>query len=134
MTSEGPRATVLIVEDNEDNRIIYRTFLEHHGYVVLEASDGEAGVQSVREHRPDIVLMDISMPVLDGYEATRILKADPATASIPVVALTAHAMAEDRRLAAEAGCDSYLAKPAEPRQVLAEVERMLGEVRAAGES
>lgn len=126
MTSEGPRATVLIVEDNEDNRIIYRTFLEHHGYVVLEASDGEAGVQSVREHRPDIVLMDISMPVLDGYEATRILKADPATASIPVVALTAHAMAEDRRLAAEAGCDSYLAKPAEPRRVLAEVQRLLG--------
>lgn len=128
MTAEEPRITVLIVEDNEDNRVIYRTFLEHHGYRVLEACDGEAGVRSVREHRPDIVLMDISMPVLDGYEATKILKADPATASIPVVALTAHAMAEDRHRAAEAGCDSYLAKPAEPRQVLAEVRRMLGEV------
>jgi CheY-like chemotaxis protein len=131
MTPEEQRATtVLIVEDNEDNRIIYRTFLEHHGYVVLEASDGEAGVRSVREHRPDIVLMDISMPVLDGHEATKILKADPATASIPVVALTANAMTEDRRLAKEAGCDSYLPKPAEPRQVLAEVQRMLGEVEA----
>lgn len=125
MGAQHPLATVLIVEDNEDNRIIYRTFLEHHGYKVLEALDGEAGVRCVRENRPDIVLMDISMPVLNGHEATKILKADPATARIPVVALTANAMAEDRRLAAEAGCDSYLAKPAEPRQVLAEVQRML---------
>jgi two-component system cell cycle response regulator DivK len=131
MTPEGPRATVLIVEDNEDNRIIYRTFFEHHGYVVLEACDGEAGVRTAREQRPDIVLMDISMPVLNGLEATKILKADPATAAIPVVALTAHAMAEDRDLAAEAGCDSYVAKPAEPRQVLAEVQRMLATIQPA---
>ncbi len=125
MMAEEPRLTVLIVEDNVDNRIIYRTFLEHHGFTVLEASDGEAGVRSARETRPDVVLMDISMPVLDGHQATRLLKADPATASIPVVALTANAMTEDRRLATEAGCDSYLAKPAEPREVLAEVQRML---------
>lgn len=131
MTRRGPPATVLIVEDNEDNRIIYRAFLEHHGYAVLEAPDGEAGVRSARENRPDIVLMDISMPVLDGHEATKMLKADPVTASIPVVALTAYAMAEDRRLAEEAGCDSYLAKPAEPRQVLAEVQRMLAQAQAA---
>lgn len=130
MTSEGPRATVLIVEDNEDNRIIYRTFLEHHGYVVLEATDGEAGVRTAREHRPDLVLMDISMPVLNGYEATKLLKSDPVTAGIPVIALTAHAMAEDRARAAEAGCDAYLAKPAEPRQVLAEVQRMLARTRS----
>ncbi len=130
MTSEGPRATVLIVEDNEDNRIIYRTFLEHHGYVVLEACDGEAGVRSARENRPDIVLMDIAMPVLNGLEATKILKSGPATASIPVVALTAHAMVADRNLAAEAGCDSYITKPAEPRQVLAEVQRMLAQTRS----
>jgi len=122
---------VLIVEDNEDNRIIYRTFLEHHGYTVLEACDGEAGVRSAQENRPDIVLMDIAMPVLNGLEATKILKADPATASIPVVALTAHAMVEDRDLAAEAGCDSYVAKPAEPRQVLAEVQRMLAATEPA---
>ncbi len=134
MTPERQHATVLIVEDNQDNRVIYRTFLEHHGYTVLEASDGEAGVRSVREHLPDIVLMDISMPVLNGHEATKILKADPATASIPVVALTANAMADDRRLAMEAGCDSYLAKPAEPRRVLAEVQRMLARVEASGES
>lgn len=134
MTAQHPLATVLIVEDNEDNRIIYRTFLEHHGYQVLEACDGEAGVRSVRENRPDIVLMDISMPVLNGHEATKILKANPATAAIPVVALTANAATEDQRLAAEAGCDSYVAKPAEPRRVLAEVQRMLAALPPAAES
>ena len=130
MTSEdGSGATVLIVEDNLDNRIIYRTILEHAGFLVIEAEDGATGVRLVREHRPDLVLMDISIPVIDGYEATRMLKADPSTAAIPIMALTAHAMAEDRLRAAEAGCDAYLAKPAEPNHVVAEVRRLLAERR-----
>ena len=116
---------MLIVEDNVDNRTIYRTILEHFGFAVLEAADGESGVRMARESRPDLVLMDISIPIIDGHEATRILKADPATASIPVMALTAHAMAEDRIRAAEAGCDGYLSKPAEPNHVVAEVRRLL---------
>jgi CheY-like chemotaxis protein len=124
-----PGSTVLIVEDNFDNRFIYRTILEHHGYKVLEAGDGETGVRLVRERLPDLVLMDISIPIIDGHQATRILKADPATAGIPVIALTAHAMAEDRVLAAEAGCDAYLAKPAEPKQVAAEVRRLISIAR-----
>jgi CheY-like chemotaxis protein len=109
---------------------IYRTILEHFGYNVLGALDGQAGVDMTREYLPDLVLMDISIPIIDGLQATRILKADPATASIPIVALTAHAMAEDRLRAAEAGCDGYLSKPAEPRHVAAEVARMIGEARA----
>ncbi len=121
------RVTVLIVEDNADNRVIYRTILEHFGYRVLEAADGEAGIRTVREARPDLVLMDISIPLVDGHEATRILKADPATQTIPIVALTAHAMAEDRAKAAEVGCDAYIAKPAEPRYVAAVVGRLLAE-------
>lgn len=121
--------TVLIVEDNLDNRAIYRTILEHHGYEVLEAVDGEAGIRLTRERLPDMVLMDISIPIIDGYQATRILKADPATAAIPILALTAHAMSEDRALAMQAGCDAYLAKPAEPRMVVAEVRRLIADAK-----
>jgi two-component system, cell cycle response regulator DivK len=118
-------STILLVEDHEDNRIVYRTVLEHFGYTVLEAHDGEEGVRRAREDRPDLVLMDISIPKLDGWEATRVLKSDPKTARIPVIALTAHALPEDRARAAEAGCDGYLAKPVEPRRVVEEVRRVL---------
>jgi two-component system cell cycle response regulator DivK len=118
-------STILLVEDHEDNRIVYRTVLEHFGYTVLEAHDGEEGVRRAREDRPDLVLMDISIPKLDGWEATKVLKSDPATARIPVIALTAHALPEDRARAAEAGCDGYLAKPVEPRRVVEEVRRVL---------
>jgi CheY-like chemotaxis protein len=118
-------STILLVEDHEDNRIVYRTVLEHFGYTVLEAHDGEEGVRRAREDRPDLVLMDISIPKLDGWEATRALKSDPATARIPVIALTAHALPEDRARATEAGCDGYLAKPVEPRRVVEEVRRVL---------
>jgi CheY-like chemotaxis protein len=127
MTSADGPATVLIVEDNLDNRIIYRTILEHSGFQVLEAGDGEQGILLAREKLPDLVLMDISIPIIDGHAATRILKADPATASIPIVALTAHAMAEDHALAVAAGCDAYLSKPAEPKQVVALVRRLLAQ-------
>lgn len=117
--------TVLLVEDNADNQAIYRMILEHSGFTVLQAWDGEAGVRMAREHRPDLILMDVSIPRMDGLEATRVLKADPDTAPIPVVALTAHAMPEDRQRAFDAGCESYLSKPVEPRRVLEEARRLI---------
>jgi len=123
--------TVLLVEDNEDNRTVYRTILEHFGYQVIEAQNGEAGVSMAREQRPDLILMDISIPLIDGWEATRILKSEPETAHIPIIALTAHALATDRAKANEVGCDGYLAKPCEPRRVVAEVERFIGAGREA---
>lgn len=115
------------MEDNADNRVIYRTILEFYGFEVMEAVDGPFGIQLVREQLPDLVVMDVSIPIIDGLEATRILKADPATAVIPIMALTAHAMPEDRARAAAWGCDAYLAKPAQPKAVLMEVERLLRE-------
>jgi two-component system cell cycle response regulator DivK len=123
---------ILLVEDNHDNRAIYRTILEHFGYDVIEAHDGEEGVDAARRQHPDVILMDISIPRLDGWEATRILKADPDTSAIPIVALTAHALATDQAKAKEVGCDGYLAKPVEPRRVVAEVERLLGPRPGAG--
>ena len=117
--------TILLVEDNEDNVTVYRTILEHSGFRVLEARDGPTGIRTAREERPDLVLMDISIPIIDGWEATRVLRADPETAAIPIVALTAHAFESDRARAMEAGCSGYLVKPIEPRQVVAEVQRLL---------
>ncbi len=116
--------TVLLVEDNEDNRIVYATVLEHFGFRVLEARDGAEGVRMAHEEHPDIVLMDISIPVLDGWRATAQLKASPETSSIPIVALTAHALPEDREKARAVGCDAYLAKPCEPSRVLSVVRRL----------
>jgi CheY-like chemotaxis protein len=119
--------TILLVEDNEDNRVVYRTMLSHFGFRVLEAADGAEAIRMAREDRPDVILMDISIPVIDGWEATRTLKADPDTAGIPVVALTAHALDSDRARAADLGFDAFLPKPIEPRRVVAEVRRLLGE-------
>jgi two-component system cell cycle response regulator DivK len=113
--------TVVIVEDNEDNLFVYSAYLRHHGIAVLDAGDGPTGLAMIAEHLPDAVIMDVSIPIIDGWEATRRLKADPATASIPVLVLTAHALPEDRARAIEVGADSYLAKPAEPRVVYNEV-------------
>ena len=116
---------VLLVEDNPDNRDIYGTFLRHFGFDVIEAEDGAEGVRLAREHLPGVVLMDVGMPVMNGLEATRILKSDPVTAYIPVVALTAHAMESDRVAAAAAGCVAFIAKPAEPSRVLELVRTIL---------
>ena len=118
--------TVLLVEDNEDNRIVYSTILQHFGYTVSEALNGEEGIAKAREEQPDLILMDISIPIIDGWEATQVLKRDPATRDIPIIALTAHALASDRDKALEVGCDSYLAKPCEPKQVVSEVSRFIG--------
>jgi two-component system, cell cycle response regulator DivK len=117
---------ILLVEDNEDNQTVYRTILEHFGYRVIEAMDGETGVRLARERSPDLILMDVSIPLIDGWEATRILKGDEQTKRIPIIALTAHALASDRARAREVGCDGYLAKPVEPRRVVEEVGKMLG--------
>ncbi|HET9982132.1 MAG TPA: response regulator [Longimicrobiales bacterium] len=116
--------TILLVEDNEDNRIVYATVLQHYGYAIIEARNGEEGVRLARERRPDAVLMDISIPIIDGWRATAMLKEDPATMRIPVIALTAHALPEDREKSKAVGCDGYLAKPCEPSKVLAEVRRL----------
>jgi CheY-like chemotaxis protein len=123
--------TVLLVEDNEDNRIVYATVLEHFGFHVLQACNGEDGVRLAQEARPDVVLMDISIPIIDGWSATSLIKADPRTAEIPVIALTAHALPEDREKSLAVGCDGYLAKPCEPSRVLSEVRRLLGVEAAA---
>jgi two-component system, cell cycle response regulator DivK len=127
------QTTILIVEDNADNRDIYSTILRHRGYEVAEAETGEDGVQLARDLVPAVILMDVGMPGIDGFEATRQLKAAPLTAAIPVLVITAHAMAEDRRRAEEAGADAYLAKPVEPRRVVEEVERLLARAAAAAE-
>jgi CheY-like chemotaxis protein len=118
--------TLLLVEDNEDNRIIYSTVLRHIGYEVVEAVDGVEAIALARSVRPDLILMDISLPQIDGWEATRILRQDPLTRDIPIIALTAHALADDRERAQAIGFTSYLAKPVEPRAVVAEVQRWIG--------
>jgi CheY-like chemotaxis protein len=118
--------TLLLVEDNEDNRIIYSTVLRHTGYEVIEALDGVQAVELARSRLPDLILMDISIPEIDGWEATKILRQDPATRDIPIIALTAHALADDRERASAVGFTAYLAKPIEPRAVVAEVRRWIG--------
>ena len=117
--------TVLIVEDNEDNRIVYSTMLRHFGFAVDEAENGAEGILKARSNLPDVILMDIAIPLVDGWEAVQRLKKDPTTAHIPIVALTAHAMPADRERAIQVGCDGYLAKPCEPRAVVEEVRRLL---------
>jgi CheY-like chemotaxis protein len=124
---------ILLVEDNEDNQTVYRTILEHYGYEVVAAMDGETGVRLARERNPDLILMDVSIPLLDGWEATKLLKSAEETRDIPIIALTAHALASDRDRAKEVGCDGYLAKPVEPRKVVEEVERMLGKAKLSSD-
>lgn len=130
-TVEGATARILLVEDNPDNRDIYRVILEHTGYAVIEAKDGEEALRAAREEQPDMILMDLSIPKMSGLEVTRILKSESATRRVPIVALTAFAMASDRLKAEEAGCDGYLAKPVEPRAVVEEVKRQLSRIGRA---
>lgn len=119
------KKTVLLVEDNADNRLVYGTILRYHGFTVVEAEDGVTGVQLAREAMPDAILMDISLPILDGWRATELIKGDPATARIPVVALTAHALTQDREKARAVGCDGYLTKPCDPSRVITELNRVI---------
>ena len=116
---------ILLVEDNEMNRDMLSRRLQRKGYQVVLALDGQSGVEMAQTEAPDLVLMDMSLPVLDGWEATRRLKADAATRHIPVIALTAHAMSSDREKALEAGCDDYDTKPVELPRLLAKIEALL---------
>jgi CheY-like chemotaxis protein len=117
--------TILIVEDDEDSRFVYRLLFEDEGYSVALARSGDEGLRMAREGHPDAVLMDVSIPGIDGWTATERLKGDPETADIPVIVLTAHAFPEDRKRASEVGCDVFLTKPCEPRDVMNEVRRLL---------
>jgi CheY-like chemotaxis protein len=117
--------TVLIVDDDDDSRSICRTLLEHHGYRILEAGDGTEALRLARRETPALVLMDVTLPGLDGWTATRALKADPLTAEIRVVMLTARVSDADRLRGQEVGCDGYLMKPCSPLMILQEVSRLL---------
>lgn len=116
---------ILLVEDEEMNRDMLGRRLERKGYEVIVAVDGQDAIAKASEHAPDLILMDMSLPVLDGWEATRRLKASEATASIPVIALTAHAMAGDREKALDAGCNDYDTKPIELPRLLAKIKTHL---------
>ena len=116
---------ILIVEDNEMNRDMLSRRLEKKGYDVAIAVDGEAGVAAATSETPDLVLMDLSLPVIDGWEATRRLKANPATRDVPVIALTAHAMQGDEEKALDAGCDDYDTKPVNLARLIEKIERLL---------
>ena len=120
-------AKILLIEDNQMNRDMLSRRLTRKGYEVVIAVDGEQGMATARSEAPDLILMDMSLPVLDGWEATRQLKSVPATQAIPVIALTAHAMAGDREKAVEAGCDDYDIKPIEMPRLLEKIEALLGE-------
>jgi len=127
LRSHRPRAArVLLVDDDPDTRVICRLALEHHGYEVLEADQGELALRLSRRRLPDLVLLDLSLPVMDGWEVARRLKGAPETADIPIVVFTAHAMAAEREKALAVGCDGYLVKPAGLREVVEEVRRVLG--------
>ena len=117
---------ILLVEDNEMNRDMLSRRLERKGFEVVIAVDGQAGIDMAASSNPDIILMDLSLPVIDGWEATRQIKANPATQSIPVIALTAHAMAGDEQKALEAGCDNYDTKPIDLKRLLGKIDNLLG--------
>jgi two-component system, cell cycle response regulator DivK len=116
---------ILVIEDQEDNRRILRDLLTSADFEVIEAVDGEAGLAAAATHRPDLVLMDIQLPGLDGYEATRRIKADAALRAIPVIAVTSYGLAGDADKALAAGCNAYISKPYSPRQLLAKVREYL---------
>ena len=116
---------ILVVEDQEDNRQILRDLLGATDYELIEAGDGEEALAVVAKQRPDLILMDIQLPVLDGYEATRRIKADPALRTIPIIAVTSYALSGEEETARTAGCDAYVPKPYSPRQLLAKIREFL---------
>jgi two-component system cell cycle response regulator DivK len=117
--------TILVVEDQEDNRRILRDLLTSKGYDIIEVTDGLAGVEAARSEKIDLILMDIQLPTIDGYEATRRIRAEPETAGMTIIAVTSYALSGDKRKALEAGCDDYVAKPYSPRELLAKIEQHL---------
>ncbi len=125
-------AKVLVVEDNEMNRDMLSRRLARRGFEVVVAENGARGVTAAREERPDLILMDMSLPVLDGWEASRRLKADDTTRGIPIIALTAHAMAGDRDRAIAAGCEDYDTKPVDLPRLMEKIDRLLAPQKALG--
>lgn len=118
--------TVLFVEDQEDNRRIMRDLLKSAGYETIEAVTGLEGVAAAERERPDLILMDIQLPEIDGHEATRRIKANPELRSIPIIAVTSYALSGDDAKSFEAGCDAYVTKPFSPRELLAKVREFIG--------
>ena len=116
---------ILVVEDQEDNRQIIRDMLSATDYEIMEAESGEQALAAVAKQRPDLILMDIQLPGMDGYEATRRIKADPALRSIPIIAVTSYALSGEEQKARAAGCDDYVPKPYSPRQLLAKIRQYL---------
>ena len=115
------RRRILVVEDQEDNRRILHDLLTSAGYEIIQAENGEEALAAAARERPDLILMDIQLPVLDGYEATRSIKADPALRAIPVIVVTSYALSGDETKARAAGCDAYVTKPFSPRALLAKI-------------
>jgi two-component system cell cycle response regulator DivK len=120
------KKTILVVEDQEDNRQILRDLLASAGFRMVEAHDGREALTLARSERPDLILMDIQLPILDGYEATRGIKRDPELKDIPIIAVTSYALSGDEERAREAGCDAYVAKPYSTRLLLAKIGQFLG--------
>jgi two-component system cell cycle response regulator DivK len=116
---------ILVVEDQPDNRQIIRDMLAPTDYEITEVEDGEQALQAVAKQRPDLILMDIQLPIIDGYTATRRIKANPAWQSIPIIAVTSYALSGEEKKAREAGCDDYVPKPFSPRQLLAKIRQFL---------
>jgi CheY-like chemotaxis protein len=125
---------ILLVEDNEANRDMLCRRLERSGFAVLAAADGRQGVEAAHSEKPDLILMDMSLPEIDGWEAARRIKADPQTAALPIIALTAHALAGDRERALAAGCDDYDTKPIEFKRLLEKIQRLLAGDRSSRET
>jgi two-component system cell cycle response regulator DivK len=117
--------TILVVEDQEDNRQILRDLLASAGFRMIEAWDGKQALTVARSQQPDLILMDIQLPILDGYEATRSIKRDPELKHIPIIAVTSYALSGDETRAREAGCDAYVAKPYSTRHLLAKISQLL---------
>ena len=116
---------ILVIEDQEDNRAILRDLLNSVGFEVIEAHNGEDGVAMAETEKPDLILMDIQLPIIDGYEATRRIKSDPELERIPIIAVTSYALSGDEDKAKLAGCDAYISKPYSPRELLAKVQGFL---------
>jgi two-component system, cell cycle response regulator DivK len=123
---------ILVVEDDTDTRVIWQTVLEHHGYTVIGANDGPAGVRMAQELGPDLIVMNLSMPKLDGVSATALLRQDPRTAAIPIIACTGYVREDGQDQAEDAGVNAYLEKPCEPSRIVEEVERFIGPPISAG--
>ena len=133
-SAQGRRQQILVVDDHEDTRVILRHYLEAMGYDVREANDGEEALATIQATRPDAVVLDIQMPKVDGIAVLRAVRSDGALKSLPILALSAHALADEVRQIREAGADSYISKPADPKSVVKAIRELIGESRPAGAS